>query len=141
MIRSVSRTCRIAGVGGARVRHSSNRPGHSQLAASPLSVDPVIDQLGDELEPAFWGHHLLHRRGRLAQDLDLVLELADASMGAGQLSGLATCQPQDRGTGGRRRTLLSAKPAAGLCPRDRAAWASADAWRVARCCPERSDRA
>jgi hypothetical protein len=45
-------------------------------------------QLGDETESLFWGHHLLHRGRRLAQDLDLFFEFTDAVLGRGQLGGL-----------------------------------------------------
>jgi len=51
------------------------------------------------LEPPFWGHHLLDRSRRLAQDLDLVLQLGDterccnlphAPSGLDQIKSLAT---------------------------------------------------
>ncbi len=56
--------------------------------AGPGDADAVIVQLCHETEPHSWGHHYLDRGRRLAQDLDFLLEIADAPPGRGQLRGL-----------------------------------------------------
>jgi hypothetical protein len=61
---------------------------HPELEAGAFDSDSFIGQLGDELEPVFWGHHLLDRSSGLAQDLVLFLQLADTPMSFGELSRL-----------------------------------------------------
>ena len=69
------------------------RAGDPQFTTSTLGLDAVIDQLSDELEPIFWGHHPLNGGGGFTQDLDLVLELTDPALRLGQLGGLAGRYP------------------------------------------------
>jgi hypothetical protein len=45
------------------------RPRDREFVAGPFGRHPVVDQLGDELEPVFWGHHPFDRRGGPAQIL------------------------------------------------------------------------
>src|ERR1700722_2847123 len=49
------------------------RGGHAERVAGLADADSVSLELGHEVVPVFWGHHLLDRCSRLAEDLVLLL--------------------------------------------------------------------
>jgi hypothetical protein len=76
------------GRGGAVAPPVAAGGGHAEHPAGAPHADAVIDELRDEAEPVFLGHHGLDRGGGLRQDLDLLLQLSDPLVGLAQLGRL-----------------------------------------------------
>ena len=68
--------------------------GHAERVAGLADADPVIVELGHEAVPLFWGHHLLDRGGCLAEDLVLLLQVADLLPCRDELRGLGPACPR-----------------------------------------------